>query len=249
MPPERRDARKATRPLAWPKGARAAAADRRAQLVEVASRILTEQGAEALQVTTLAERANVSRPLVYRVFPTREALFRAVLEDFIAAVNARFHEALVAALPGTVTSLTIAFVEASCDVIEERGAGPWLLLDARGVGEELAGICRDIFKRLLEPWRDKLVEFTGMPEARVENRLWILASAGRAALFGWIDGTLSRSEAVADAISAISALLAAFALPGSQAASTLGPGAAKPVKTAKTTKKPARSRPSPRKKG
>ncbi|MCA9750838.1 MAG: TetR/AcrR family transcriptional regulator [Gemmatimonadetes bacterium] len=72
---------------------------RRRQLLDDASRILTEEGLEKLQVSALAERAGVSRPLVYRAFPTRHALFRAILEDFTDAIDRRFHSALLHALP------------------------------------------------------------------------------------------------------------------------------------------------------
>ncbi|MCA9611482.1 MAG: TetR/AcrR family transcriptional regulator, partial [Myxococcales bacterium] len=90
---------------------------RRRQLLDDASRILTEEGLEKLQVSALAERAGVSRPLVYRAFPTRHALFRAILEDFTDAIDRRFHSALLHALPkGGIEAIAKAFIEASCDV-------------------------------------------------------------------------------------------------------------------------------------
>src|SRR5262245_23450584 len=113
-----------------PAGGRVPPDARRRQLLDEAARILTDQGIEHLQITEVATRAGVSRPLVYRQFPSRAALLRAVLEDFAALVNERFHRALVRALPGSIASITTAFVEASCDAIEQRGAGPWQLLDA-----------------------------------------------------------------------------------------------------------------------
>ncbi len=192
---------------------------RRRQLIEEASRILTEEGFERLQVSSLAERAGVSRPLVYRMFPTRHALVRAILEDFTGAIDKRFHRALLRALPaGTIESITTAFIEACCDVIEEKGAGPWLLLDARGNEPEIARIGRESFTHLLGPWQEQLATFTGQNAKRAANDLWIIVAAGRAALFGWIDGSISRREAVADATRAVSALVAAFQAPPAPAA-------------------------------
>ncbi len=190
---------------------RPSAERRRRELIAHAARILNERGIEELHVTALAQSAGVSRPLVYRVFPTREALFRAVLEDFAADVGARFHEALVRALPGTVASLTRAFIEASCDAIEAKGAGPWALIDPRGVTPELARISTEIFGRMLDPWRDRLAEFLGVPKRRAANHLGIIVAGGRAALAGWLDGALSRAEAVADATVAVAGLMNAFA--------------------------------------
>jgi AcrR family transcriptional regulator len=183
---------------------------RRRQLLDEAARILTEQGIERLQITDVAERAGVSRPLVYRQFPTRNALVRALLEDFAALVDERFHRALLRALPGTVESITTAFVQASCDAIEQRGAGPWQLLDARGTDPELSRLGREIFARLLGPWQTELAGFIGTTPRRAASLLWVIVAAGRAALDGWIEGSLSRAEAVGDAAVAVSALLVAF---------------------------------------
>lgn len=184
---------------------------RKLELVEHASRILNERGLEALHVTALAQSAGVSRPLVYRVFPTREALFRAVLDDFAADVGARFQKALVRALPGTLGSLTGAFIEASCDAIEAKGAVCWALLDPRGISPELAQISAEIFARLLDPWQERLAEFLGVPQRRAANHLGIIVAAGRAALAGWLDGSITRAEAVADATHAVAGLMTAFA--------------------------------------
>lgn len=187
---------------------------RRRQLLDVAARILTDEGLERLNVTELAERAGVSRPLVYRLFPTRHALVRAILDDFTAAIAERFQRALFRALPGTVESITTAFVQACCDAIDQKGAGPWLLLlDTRGADPEVARIGREVLGHLLEPWQEQLATFTGTPARRAANHLWVIVAAGRAALAGWIDGTLSRVEAVSDATRAVSALVAAFQAP------------------------------------
>jgi AcrR family transcriptional regulator len=184
---------------------------RRRELVAHASRILNEHGLEALHVTALAQSAGVSRPLVYRVFPTREALFRAVLEDFATEVGQRFQNALVRALPGTAASLTRAFIEASCDVIEAKGAVSWALLDPRGISPELARISTEILSNLLAPWLERLAEHLGVPPRRAQNHLGIIVAAGRAALAGWLDGSLTREEAALDAAQAVTGIMASFA--------------------------------------
>lgn len=195
---------------------------RRRELIEHAARILNERGLEALQVTALAQSASVSRPLVYRLFPTREALFRAVMEDFIADVGERFQRALVRALPGTTASLTRAFIDASCDAIEAKGAAPWALLEPRGLSPELAQISAEIFTRLLEPWQEKLGEHLGVPPRRAANQLAIIVAAGRAALTGWLNGALSRDEAAADATQAVTGLMNAFGAAGGRPAGAGG---------------------------
>lgn len=183
---------------------------RRRQLLTEAAAILTAQGVEHVQITEVAERAQVSRPLVYRLFPTRRALVQALLEDFAAKLSERFHQALLAGLPSTLDAITESFVLACCAAIEQEGAGPWLLLDARGVDPELARLGREILAELLRPWQRRLGELTALPPRRAANVMWVMVAAGRAALDGWIEGTVSRRAAVADATRAVTALLQGF---------------------------------------
>jgi AcrR family transcriptional regulator len=185
---------------------------RRRQLLDVAAQILTEQGVEHVQITEVAERAGVSRPLVYRLFPTRQALVQALLEDFAQRLSERFQAALLSTLPGSIEEITKAFVDASCAAIEEQGAGPWLLLDARA-DAELGRLGQNILTDLLKPWRRRLAEMTGQPPRRAMNVLWMIVAAGRAALDGWITGSISRRAAIEDATRAVSALLQAFMRP------------------------------------
>jgi AcrR family transcriptional regulator len=180
-------------------------------VVERASAILTAGGIERLQVTGIAADLGVSRPLLYRLFPTRQDLLRAVLKDFTGLVNERFRDALVRTLPGSIEAVATAFVEASCDAIAERGAGPWRLLDARGADPALAGLGREMMAKLLHPWQEQLSTHLGVPPRRAASLLWVIVAAGRAALDGWIDGGLTREQAVRDATRAVSALLVAFA--------------------------------------
>lgn len=194
-------------------GARVPAAARQRQLLDVAARILTEQGIEHVQITEVAERAGVSRPLVYRLFPTRRALVHALLEDYVGQLAERYQKALLHAWPGTLESVTAAFVAASCDAIEEQGSGPWLLLDARGADPELGRLGREILTRLVSPWQGHLSRLTGLTPRRAQRVLWMIVAAGRAALDGWIEGTVSRRAAAEDAVQAVSALLHAFRAP------------------------------------
>lgn len=185
---------------------------RRQQLLTVAAQILTAQGADHVQITEVAEQAGVSRPLVYRLFPTRQKLVEALLQDFAARLGERYHAALLSVLPGTLEQAARAFVEASCAAIAEEGAGPWLLLDARA-DAELGRVGHTILADLLRPWQKRLAQLTGLSPRRADNVLWTVVAAGRAALDGWIMGRISRRAAIEDATRAVSVLLQAFAQP------------------------------------
>lgn len=198
-------------------GSRVPPDERRAQLVSVASELLTAHGLEMVQIKEVAERAGVSRPLVYRLFPTRKALVRAVLDEFSADLAQRFHRALIEGWPGTLETATASFISACCDAIEANGAGPWLLLDAHAVEPELARLGRSTLDALLEPWQRKLAELGSLTPRRATMVLRVVVAAGRAALDGWLEGIASRPQATRDAVRAVTALLHALAVDNNNA--------------------------------
>jgi AcrR family transcriptional regulator len=184
--------------------------ERRQQLLRVAARLLEERGVEGVEISTVARRARVSRPLVYRLFPTRDALVAALLDDFVAALDERFRRAVVRSLSGELLEVVAAFVEACGRTIEERGAGPWRLLDARGVDAELTRAGAAALAKLVDPWLEQIRALTGMPIKRARSLVRVVVAAGRAMLEGWLDGSISRKQAVADTARAVTVLLAEF---------------------------------------
>ncbi len=189
---------------------RVPALERRRQILDVANGLLSERGIDSVQITTVASHARVSRPLVYRLFPTRQALIVALLEDFASILSAKFRQTLVERLPDSVEAITRLFIEACCDAIEERGAGAWRLLDARDTEADVAVLGRSILARLMAPWHPKIAEFTGLSKRRATILAHVITSAGRAMLEGWIDGHVSRAEALRDTTRTVSALLREF---------------------------------------
>ncbi len=67
--------------------------DLRAALLEVAARVITEKGVEAITMRGLAEQIGVSRTAPYRHFVDKTALLAAVAEDGFNRLNARLREA------------------------------------------------------------------------------------------------------------------------------------------------------------
>ena len=184
--------------------------DRRRQLLGVAARLLTEQGATRLQFTELATAAGVSRPVIYRFFPTRQALLSAVLDDFVTELSRRFFEAAARSRMGSLDKITAAFVNAVCDTIEDKGAGAWHLLGSGGADAEAAQLGRAALDRIVEPWLPAIAERTHAQPRQVRNLSVMLVAAGRAVLELWYAGSLSRHEAELDATRGVSALLKAF---------------------------------------
>ena len=188
--------------------------ERKQQLVAVAGAVLSRAGVDALQFTELAAAAGVTRPIVYKFFPHRGALIAAVLQDFAAELTLRFAEGAEASLSARpdapLALLTRAFIDAICDTIEEKGAGPWELLGSKGPDPDIAKVAAQIQRRLLLPWRPHLLALTGATPREVTTLSLMIVAAGRAALAQWYGGSRSRAEAARDATRGVSALIEAF---------------------------------------
>jgi AcrR family transcriptional regulator len=210
MPARRRSSASAKR-ASPPARVRLPAAARRQQLVDVAARLLTDHGAAGVEILQVAARAQVTRPIVYKFFRTRLDLIQGVLDDFEAELSRRFHEALLSSLGRPLPEIVDAFIQGSCDAIEAKGKGAWHLLYARSPDQAAAGRGRTVLGRLLGPWLPRIAQLTGVTPQRARLLSEIVVAAGGAALDGWLEGPLSRRDAVRVASRAVTALLREFA--------------------------------------
>ena len=64
--------------------------DRRAQLVGAAAAAFLAAGFDATSMEAVAERAGVTRLIVYRHFDSKEALYRAVLDSVVESLRSEF---------------------------------------------------------------------------------------------------------------------------------------------------------------
>ena len=62
--------------------------DRLRQLLDMSWRVIRDEGTDALTLGRLAERAGVTKPVVYDHFGTREGLLTALYRDFDARQTA-----------------------------------------------------------------------------------------------------------------------------------------------------------------
>jgi hypothetical protein len=136
-----------------------------------------------------------------------------LLDDFEQALTERFVAAAMRNIPGTLADITKVFIEAACDTIDAKGVGPWHLLGAHGPDPEIAALGRSILERFMTPWRQRITEATGQSDREVLTVSRVIVAAGRAVLDRWIEGDLTREEAIRDATRAISALLREFRVP------------------------------------
>ncbi len=189
--------------------ARLAPAERRAQLLGIASAILAESGPDGLRIPDVADAAGVSRAAVYKHFDGREAVIVAVLEDFRDDLEERFRQSF-RALPEdleTVAQISLACV---CETIEAKGAGAWTLLGSGGHSPEVGAVVAPLQKRLVATWLKRVQTVTGLRRRDAEVVAEMLSGANRAALAAWVDGRLSRDAAIAHAVTATTAMLSGF---------------------------------------
>jgi AcrR family transcriptional regulator len=112
-------------PAARPRPERLPAAARRAQLVEIGRRLFAERGYEATSVEEIAERAKVSKPIVYEHFGGKEGLYAVVVDREIEHIVASIEHAVSTGTPrARLDGAALAFMT----YVKERPEGFAVLL-------------------------------------------------------------------------------------------------------------------------
>lgn len=78
---------------------RLTAAERRAQLIDVGRSVFAERGFEATSVEEIADRAKVSKPVLYDHFGGKQGLYAVIIDREVEQVVSRITEAIVAGTP------------------------------------------------------------------------------------------------------------------------------------------------------
>lgn len=127
--------------------------ERHAQLLDVARDLIRDDGTDELTLARLADRAGVTKPLVYDHFGDRSG----VLAELYRAFEARQRDTLAAALDGAEPALpAVASVVASAyvdcciaegrelaDVVSALAGSPTLDALRQEAQDEYLGMCRD----------------------------------------------------------------------------------------------------------
>jgi AcrR family transcriptional regulator len=204
-------ARARTRPPESPSRGRLWAPDRRRQLLGVAAAILDREGVDGVRIPDVANAAGVTRPVVYRFFPNRQAILMDLLDEFGSVLEARLEESVGGGL-ADVEALLRSVVEAVCDTVEEIGGGVWKLLNSAGPDPEIESVAQSVRERLVRPWIARVAEVTGAPSSDVRALTAMIAAAVPAVLSQWLAGELRREEAVDSVLRGVGGLIGAFTL-------------------------------------
>jgi AcrR family transcriptional regulator len=81
-------------PVTTPAGIRLPAAERRAQLLEIACRLFAHDGYTGASMEAIAEAAGVTKPVLYQHFPSKHALYTDLLTIELGRLETAFEDAI-----------------------------------------------------------------------------------------------------------------------------------------------------------
>jgi AcrR family transcriptional regulator len=124
------------------------ASARRAQLAEVGRRVFAQRGYEAASVEEIAERAGITKPVVYEHFGGKEGLYAVVVDREVEHIVSRIVEAISDGSPRErLEQAALAFLR----YVKERPEGFTVLLRdtpaLKGTGE-MPGLMYDLADRV-----------------------------------------------------------------------------------------------------
>ena len=102
-----------------PRGSRLPRKARRAQLLGAAQEVFVAQGYHAAAMDDIAERAGVSKPVLYQHFPSKLELYLALLDQHAESLVARVREALASTTDNRLR--VAASVAAYFDFVDGEG--------------------------------------------------------------------------------------------------------------------------------
>ena len=170
-----------------PRGGRLPRVARRQQLLAAARDVFVAQGYHAAAMDDIADRAGVSKPVLYQHFPGKRELYLALLDDGTAALLESVRDALGSTHDNK--QRVLATVRAYFAFIEDQQGAFRLVFESDLVGEPAVRERMDAFARgCAEAISHVIAEDTGLPEhqcrllgaglagiAQVTARSWLAA--------------------------------------------------------------------------
>lgn len=213
-----------------PKPRRLPRVHRRRQLLEAALLIVRQEGADRLTLGRLAERAGVSKPVVYDHFETRSVLQIALYRWIdIERVDA-FREAMATggrSLEETVEVLAETYIDCAAET-----DGEFYAVGAALAGsEEKAEVFQELLYNCVQMFVSVLKPYSTLSPAGLELYCVGLVGAGEALSAALVRGKCGKAEAV----KAFSALIPGGLRTPPQSQSTSCAGDGSPRQEARTT--------------
>ncbi|WHS63006.1 TetR/AcrR family transcriptional regulator [Pseudomonas sp. G2-4] len=179
--------------------------DRQRQLLDVAWRLVREEGSDALTLARLAEQAGVTKPIVYNHFVTRPGLLAALYQDFDARQTALMDTALEASEPTLLSrAAVIASSYVECVLLQGREIPG--VIAALTSSPELELIKREYEAIFLEKCRAVLEPFAGtrgITQAGLRAMLGAAEALSNAAASGEISAAEAKEELLASIVAMV----------------------------------------------
>ncbi|CAO3935296.1 TetR/AcrR family transcriptional regulator [Achromobacter mucicolens] len=169
---------------------------RQRQLIEVSWALIRDEGTDALTLGRLAEKAGISKPVVYDHFGTRNGLLAALYLDFDLRQTAIIDSAIAASKPtlaGKADAIATQYVE--CVSVQGREI-PGVLAALNG-SPELAAVKRQYQHAFITKCQAILAPFAGRQGVSLAGMWGMLGAAdalSQAAVAGEITQEAARAE-------------------------------------------------------
>ncbi|MGB4325725.1 MAG: TetR/AcrR family transcriptional regulator [Candidatus Nanopelagicales bacterium] len=178
-------------------------AQRREQLLDAARAVFVEQGYHAAGMDEIAERAGVSKPLLYQHFPSKLDLYLAILDDGIAELLVTSDLALTNITDNKMR--VNATVRSYFEFVDDPNDAYRLVFESDltnepEVRERMAHLDREVIRRIAAV----IKEDTGLSEGQAELLAAGMHGMSQVAATSWLrNPSISRDEA-AELLSSLS---------------------------------------------
>lgn len=154
-------------------------AERRQQLLDVARAMVRDEGTDALTLVSLAERAEVTRPIVYEHFKTRSGLLIALARSIDESQVQVFRDAFAKTQPRLADVARVAS-SAYMRCVTQVGR-EWHAISAALQGDaEMDAVQREILARYADLYCEVLAPCTKVPRRELEKRCVAIIGAAEA---------------------------------------------------------------------
>lgn len=180
-------------------------ADRYDQLVEVSWALVREEGADALTLGRLAERAGVAKPVVYSHFASRAALLASLYDEFDGRQAAMLEEYVAEAAPsleGCAAAIANSYV--GCTLAQGRELTG--VLAALEGSPELEKVKREAEEKYSDRCREILAPFVG-PEGVAQPSITAIFGAAEALSHAAVVDSMTPDQARAELTALIVAVV------------------------------------------
>ncbi|MCP3748875.1 TetR/AcrR family transcriptional regulator [Pseudomonas sp. SBB6] len=180
--------------------------DRQQQLLDVAWRLVHEEGSEALTLGRLAELAGVTKPVVYDHFGTRSGLLAALYQSFDMRQTALMDAALAACEP-TFESIAAVIASSYVDCVLTQGREIPGVIAALASSPELEQIKREYEAVFMAKCRALLAPFSDSGEVGVAG-LRAMIGAAQALSHAAANAEITAEQAQRELFESIKAMVA-----------------------------------------